>query len=201
MYCLACGSTLDLLKISESGNQATVNRECISCHKKWELTYRDDVLILVVMEGEEVPEDFGFDYTCPKCNFKSYVSTSLQPIWGWMCINCGERVPMASIKPRGGYELPPERAHYSRSTSAKSPRGERKPREPRESGYQRAPRTSKPLPEGAVSIRDVAERLNVEPKKLRSWLRKVSWRTSEEAGSGWVFSPGEVEEIVSKYGK
>jgi len=54
---------------------------------------------------------------------------------------------------------------------------------------------------GAVSLASVAERLKVEPKRLRSWLRKVSWRKAEEAKSAWVFSETEAEEVIKNFGR
>ena len=138
-----------------------------------------------------MPEEFGFDYTCPECGFSSHVSTVLAPTWGWKCLNCGRKVPHDSIRPTGGYELPPERERYMRAppTRTRSTRT-------REPGIQRTPRTSRPIPEGTIGIKEVAERLNMEPKKLRSFLRKSNWRGPDEAGSAWIFGPSEVEELI-----
>jgi len=143
-----------------------------------------------------MPEEFGFDYTCPGCGFSSHISTVLQPTWGWKCLNCGEKVPHDSIRPSGGYELPPERERYIRPSLTRTRSTRTKTREP---SLQRVPRSSRPIPEGAIGLKEVAERLNMEPKKLRTWLRKSNWRSSEEKGSQWIFAPSEVEELISAF--
>ena len=194
MFCLVCTGKLELLNVDESTDKPIVARRCTRCSIIWELTYYDRSIILIKQGGVEIKEKFGFDYTCPKCGFSSHVSTVLTPTWGWKCVNCGEKIPHDSIKLSGGYELPPERERYIRSSTSRT-----KSTRTREPSLQRTPRSSKPLPEGAVSLKEIAERLNMEPKKLRSWLRKVNWRSSEERGSQWTFTPSEVEELITTF--
>jgi len=136
--------------------------------------------------------DYGFDYTCPHCGFTSYVATVFQPKTGWKCISCGKIVPNENIIPRGNFQLQDYMAPvgiFSRRRSSRAP------------SYQRAPRTSRPIPEGAVSVATIAQELNMEPRKLRSWLRKVGWRASEEAKSAWIFSQSEAEEVKAHFGR
>lgn len=135
-------------------------------------------------------EDYGFDYKCPHCGFESTVYTALQTRTGWKCLECGKIVPNENIKPRGDFQLQDYRTPV---TSRARARGA--------SSYQRAPRVSRPIPEGAIPLATLAQDLHVEPKKLRSWLRKVKWRSSDEAGSGWYFAQSEVEEIKKDFGR
>ena len=148
-------------------------------------------MVSVTQKGVEIEPNYGFDYICPHCSFNSYVSTVFQPRTGWKCISCGRIVPNESIKPRGNFQLLDYRAPVSifrRDTG-------------RVSTYRRTPRVSRPVPAGAVTVGTIAQELNIEPKKLRSWLRKVGWRSSEEARSQWIFSPQEAEEVKSHFGK
>ena len=194
MDCPVCTGNLELLNIDESTDRPIVTRKCTGCGILWELTYYDRSVILIKQGGTEMPGEFGFDYTCPECGFSSHVSTVLQPTWGWKCLNCGKKVPHDSIRPTGGYELPPERERYIRSSPTRT-----KSTRTREPSTQRTPRASRPIPEGAIGLKEVAERLNIEPKKLRAWLRKSNWRSSDEAGSTWIFSPEEAKELISSF--
>lgn len=202
MNCPACSNSLGLLYVEEEGDVSTVYRECLGCGKRWALTYesgkKEPSKITEIEEGVEFTGNTGFGYTCAKCQYESFVCTVFQPTFGWNCINCGEPIPRANMRPFGGYELLPERERPIRPGKTRTPRGERRRREP---GYQREPRTSRPIPEGAISVKEVAEKIGIEPKKLRSWLRKVHWRKEEEARSAWYFSPSEVEEVMAKFGK
>jgi len=189
MNCPVCGLGLKLEHIDESSNFTLVIRTCPTCRAGWDLRYEDNILVSIRQRGVEMEEGYGFDYTCPYCNFTSYVATVFQPRTGWKCINCGRIVPNENLKPRGNFQLLDYRAPVGVSR-----RGSRKA-----STYQRAPRVSRPIPEGAISVATIAQELNVEPKKLRSWLRKVNWRSGEEAGSQWLFSPKEAEELKSNF--
>lgn len=196
MKCLLCTGDLILddpqSAIQEFDTYALVTRKCTHCHQVWILKHVGRQMISMTEEGA-TDQEFGFDYTCPHCKFQSYVATTFRPKTGWNCFGCGEKVPNECCIPRGGYELP--EIVYVRSTGKTSRRRQNA------STYQRTPRTSKPLPAGSIGISELSESLNVEGKKLRSWLRKVGWRKSEEAGSGWSFSAEEAEEVKKNFGR
>jgi len=199
MKCSLCGGDLILRglpdDIQEFDTYSLVTRECTHCHQVWVLTHIGRSIVSVSEEGVK-SQDFGFDYVCPYCHFQCYVATSFRPndmVHGWNCLSCGRSLPKESFIPRGGFE-PPETT-YVRST------GKTRRQRQGSSTYQRAPRTSRPIPAGAVGLKDLADRLKVEPKKLRSWLRKVGWRKADEAGSSWVFSETEAEEVVKNFGR
>jgi len=196
VFCLACSRKVDLLKVQEFPDYDLVTRRCPFCSKEWILKYQDKVIVMVTQVGEEVGEDYGFDYTCPHCHFSTYVATVYRPPAGWSCLNCGKYIPNECLKPRAKYELPPVRRFVSGAPSVGSMR-----RRQRVPGYQRTPRTSRPVPAGAVGVAAVAEKLGIPSKKLRSWLRKVGWRSSAEAGSSWVFSREEAEEVIKHFGR
>jgi len=158
----------------------------------WILKYQNGKIVQVSLEGEILEEGFGFDYTCPKCHFESYVSTVYRPPAGWNCLNCGSYIPNDCLKPRGNYQLPEVRRFTSSTRKARS--------RVKSSTYQGTPRAARPVPIGAISLSTLAEGLKVEPKKLRSWLRKVGWRKAEEAGSSWIFSPEEAKEVTKSFG-
>ena len=185
LNCPVCGLGLHLEEIKELETYALVRRSCFRCGVIWELHHQDDRVVSI---RQEIPmeKDYGFDYTCPHCSYSSSVFAVLYPVTGWKCINCGKIVPNEKIIPRGNFQLKDITRLIRGST------GRSRVRAP---GYQRTPRTSRPIPEGAVPLAVVAQELNMEPKKLRSWLRKVGWRSSGEASSGWYFSPKEVEEL------
>jgi len=199
MKCPACSGDL-ILKglqddIQEFDTYDLVTRECTHCHQVWILKHVGRSVISMSEEKAE-NQDFGFDYICPNCGFKCYVATTFRPkdmVHGWNCLSCGESLPKESFIPRGGFE-PPETAYVR-------PTGKARRQRQGASTYQRAPRTSRPVPVGAVGLKDLAVRLKVEPKKLRSWLRKVDWRKGEEAGSSWIFSPEEAEELAKNFGR
>jgi len=193
MFCMVCGRSLELKGIKEFNTYSLVTRGCSSCGIVWVLKHVGRQVVSISEEGVKDP-GFGFDYICPHCKFQSYVATVYRPKRGWNCLNCGKYVPNESLIPRGGYQVP-DHVRVMGSTS--------KRRRQRQGGstYQRAPRTSKPIPAGAISLSTLAERVKVEPKKLRSWLRKVSWRKVDEAGSSWVFSPDEAEEVAKNFGR
>lgn len=196
MFCPACGRNLEVKEIQEFPDYDLVTRYCRFDSKEWTLEYRNGAIVRITLgDEEEMTEEFGFDYTCPHCGHESYVSTVFGPAGGWNCINCGNYIPNENLRPRQHYVLPKVRLYTS------SPRNVRRRQRQRASTYQRAPRVSRPIPVGAVGIKEVAERLKVEPKKLRSWLRKVGWRSGEEAGSSWMFSPEEVEEVAKNFGR
>ena len=201
MKCLLCGGDLILRGLSddirELDTYALVTRECIHCHQVWVLKYVGRSIVSVSEEKVE-NQDFGFDYNCPHCKFQCYVATTFRPKTGWNCLGCGGSIPNESLIPRGNYQLP-EITAYRSSTSPGSKRTRRQGQGA--STYQRAPRTSRPIPAGAVSLSTLAERLKVEPRKLRSWLRKVNWRKVDEAGSSWVFSEAEAEEVAKNFGR
>ena len=189
MNCPVCGIDLKMVGIQEYDGFALVRRSCHRCGVIWILRHQENSIVSVTQEGMEMG-DYGFDYKCPHCGFESTVYTVLQTSTGWKCLSCGKIVPQEYLKPRGDFVVAPRivvagarRSSRSRSTP----------------GYQRAPRTSKPIPDGAVTLAAIAQELNVEPKKLRSWLRKVGWRSSEEVGSSWVFSPKEVEDLKVQF--
>ena len=191
MNCPVCGLGLEMVEIREYGDFALVRRSCHLCGVIWILKHQENSIVSITQEGVEMgDEDYGFDYKCPHCGYESYVATVLQTYTGWKCINCGKIVPNEHLKPRGDFVIAPRTVV---SGTRRSSRGT--------STYQRTPRVSRPVPEGAVSLSTLAERLKVEPKKLRSFLRKSNWRGSEEAGSAWVFSPGEAEEVAKNFGR
>ena len=190
MNCPACGLRLEMGEVQELPDFVLVRRFCTFCRVTWVLKHQDDLLVSITQEGI-IMENYGFDYKCPHCQHEGHVATVLQPKNTWRCIRCGKIVPNINLTPRGEFMLP-----VVQSTTRGSSRSSRRSREP---GYQRTPRTSKPVPTGAVGVAAIAQDLNVEPKKLRSWLRKVKWRTGEEAGSQWLFSPAEAEEVKSHF--
>ena len=199
MHCPACTGDLILRglqdDIQEFDSYSLVTRECSHCRRVWKLTHVGRSIVSMSEEGAK-NQDFGFDYVCPYCHFQCYVCTTFRPEdtkHGWNCLACGERLPSESLIPRGGFILP--EINYIRST------GKTRRQRQGSSTYQRAPRTSKPIPAGAVGLKELADRLKVEPKKLRSWLRKVGWRKADEAGSSWVFSPEEAEEVSKNFGR
>ena len=193
MNCPVCGLAPTLKGVEEHEGYSIVTRYCPFCNQDWEFTHRGNSITIVTQKGmEEDVAEYGFDYECSHCRTKSYVATVLRTKSGWKCIKCGGVIPQESIKPRQNFILEPyttSRGTSTRSSKQGSP------------SLTRAPRASRPLPEGAVSLSQVASDLEVEPKKLRSWLRKSNWRSSEEAGSSWVFSPQEVEELRKTFRK
>ena len=197
-FCPVCWGELILKDrekdIQEFSTHTLVTRECSSCRRIWILEHVGRQ-ITSMSEKDTKDPGFGFDYICPHCKFQSYVATTYRPTRGWNCLNCGQPMPNESLIPRGGYQLPEiTRVRVIGSTSKRR-------RREGSSTYQRAPRVSKPIPVGAVSLSTLAERLKLEPKKLRSWLRKVGWRKVDEAGSSWVFSPDEADEVVKNFGR
>jgi len=189
--CPRCGLNLEVKEIQELDGFTLVHRYCPHCRITWILKHQNNLIVSITQEELMGKGDYGFDYKCPHCRFESTVYTALQVYTGWKCLQCGKIVPNEYLKPRGEFRLIPPRVIGSRSRG-----GTRKV-----STYQRAPRVSRPIPAGAVGIKEVADQLKIEPKKLRSWLRKVKWRKQEEAGSGWYFSPDEVKEVVKNFGK
>jgi len=195
MFCPVCGISLLLGEIEQHKEFALVHRSCDRCGVAWGLRHEGSSIISITQEEPPMeginPSEFGFDYTCPHCKFESYVSTVYKTKTGWKCLQCGRIVPNESIRPRGKFELMDYRA----------PAGTGRTRRPRGSAptYQRTPRVSRPIPSGAVPLSTLADNLKVEPKKLRSWLRKVGWRKAEEAGSSWFFSETEAEEIAKNF--
>lgn len=192
MNCPICGLGLKMEEIQEHDDFALVRRSCNHCRVIWSLKHQNNLIVSITQEGMQMEaEDYGFDYKCPHCGHESYVATVLQTYTGWKCINCGKIVPEEQLKPRGDFVVAPRTVVLGTGRSSRRA----------SSIYQRAPRTSRPIPAGAVSLVTVAERLKVEPKKLRSWLRKVNWRAAEEAKSAWVFSEAEAEEVIKNFGK
>ena len=188
MNCPACGLKLELKKIQELDEFALVQRECSHCEINWELKYIGTLVVSITQGGIEVG-DYGFDYKCPNCNFSSTVYTVFHSSTGWKCLKCGKIISNKYIKPRGNFPLEPVRVTIPGTRKGTLS----------QLGYQRTPRASRPVPTGAVGVAQIAQELNVEPKKLRSWLRKVNWRSSEEHGSQWLFSPEEVKEVISSF--
>jgi len=178
-------------EIQEYSNFTLVRRYCPSCRVDWILKHQNNLIVSITQEVLMGKEDFGFDYKCPHCGFESYVATSLETHTGWKCLRCGKIVLNEYIRPRGDFKLAPTRVLIP---------GTRK-RTLSQLSYQRTPRVSRPIPEGAISLATVAQELNIEPKRLRSWLRKVGWRSSEEARSQWIFSPHEAEEVKAHFRK
>lgn len=197
MNCPVCGSRLSLGEIQQNEEFSLVHRPCGHCQVTWLLRHEGSSIVSIIQEEPPMkeinPSEFGFDYTCPYCGFESYVSTVYNTRTGWKCLNCGRIVPNENIKPRGNFQLMDYRAPMGSGRTRRS--------RDRASTYQRTPRVSRPIPAGAVGIKEVAERIGIEPKKLRSWLRKVGWRKAEEAGSSWFFSPNEAEEVAKNFGK
>jgi len=192
--CPRCGLNLEVKEIQEFDGFALVHRYCLHCRITWILKHQGGFIVSVTQEGvttPEVGETPGFDYKCPHCGFESTVYTALQVYTGWKCLQCGKIVPNEYLKPRGDFRLTPPRVIVSRSRG-----GTR-----RVSTYQRAPRVSRPIPAGAIPLAQLAQEMKVEPKRLRSWLRKVGWRKPEEAGSGWYFSPDEAKEVAKNFGR
>ena len=191
MNCPRCGLNLEMREIQEFDNFALVQRSCLHCGVTWILKHQGNLIVSITQEELMGKEDYGFDYKCPHCGFESYVATSLQTHTGWKCLRCGKIVLNEYIRPRGDFKLAPTRVLIP---------GTRK-RTLSQLSYQRTPRVSRPIPEGAISLATVAQELNIEPKRLRSWLRKVGWRSSEEARSQWIFSPHEAEEVKAHFRK
>jgi len=200
MNCPACGVALSLGEIQEFEEYSLVDRVCGYCRIIWVLRHEGGLVVSItqqtpIMVGVD-PSKFGFDYVCPSCKYSSYVSSNYGTQTGWRCLNCGRIVPNENITPRGEFQL----RSYTASLGSRRSRGRGRQRQGA-STYQRTPRVSRPIPAGAVGLKDLAIRLKVDPKKLRSWLRKVSWRKGEEAGSSWVFSPEEAEEVSKNFGR
>jgi len=177
-----------VVEIQEHKDFALVRRSCHYCGKVWILKHQENSIASITQEGIQVV-DYGFDYKCPHCGFESTVYTVLQSRTGWKCLKCGKIVPNEHIKPRGDFQLEPTRVITPRSARRRTP------------SYQRSPRVSRPISEGAISLASIAQELNIEPKKLRSFLRKSNWRKPEEAGSAWLFSPEEAEELKAHFRK
>jgi len=189
MNCPVCGLDLELKEVKELDDHAEVTRFCQHCGITWMLYHQGDQIVSIRQMGVEMEQDYGFDYTCPHCNFSSFVCAVFYPTTGWKCLQCGKIVPNESIIPKGNFRLREALAPVSGSRRKSS----------RAPGYQRTPRTSRPIPEGAVSVATLAQELNIESKKLRSWLRKSNWRPPEEAKSAWLFSPEEAEELKRNF--
>jgi len=189
--CPICGLGLKLKGIEEHKDYALVQRYCQTCRVTWILKHLGNLIVSVTQEVLMGKGDYGFDYKCPHCGFESTVYTVFKPpLTGWKCLQCGKIVPNEFLKPRGDFQITP----------ISVPTGRLRPSR-KVSTYQRAPRVSEPTPEGAIALAIIAQKLSIAPKRLRSWLRKVGWRASEEAGSGWYFSPSEVEELKKRFGK
>lgn len=168
-----------------SDQPAEVMKECYSCKGKHHFYFIGSTLQHAIYLPGAVGGP-GFDFQC-LCGYSARVYTNhLYP--AWKCLACKARIPRDNISTFGGYELPEESTFFPPS------------RRQRSSTSQRTPRTSRPVPEGAISLAGLAERIKVEPKRLRAWLRKVGWRSGGEAGSAWYFSPEEANEIGSTFG-
>ena len=196
MNCPACGGDLILKDrerdIQQFNSYALVTRECSRCRRKWILKHVGSQVVSMEDKDSKDP-GFGFSYVCPHCKFESYIATPYRPKRGWNCLSCGKPIPNESLIPKGGYQLPEVTETVGGGSTRRRRQGA--------STYQRSPRVSRPIPAGAVGLKDLADKLKVEPKKLRSWLRKVSWRKVDEAGSSWVFSPAEAEEVAKNFGR
>ena len=190
MNCPVCGLSLQLKGIEEFENYTLVTRSCHLCRVDWVLRHEGNSIVSITQKGVEMEQDYGFDYTCPHCGRSSFVCAVFYPRTGWKCLNCGKIIPNENITPKGNFRLQDQRAPVGTS-------GRRASRST--STYQRAPRASRPIPEGAVALAAIAQELKVEPKKLRSFLRKSNWRKPEEAKSAWLFSPEEAEELKKTF--
>ena len=196
MNCPVCGLTLELKGVEDCGDYSMVKRHCQFCRAGWTLKHQDNSVLYIVQAGkEDLVGKFGFDYKCPYCRLESSVYTVFQPKTGWKCLNCGRIIPNESITPRGDFVPIPAGVQVSGGSSRSARRRQRS------GDVQRTPRTSRPTPAGAVSVSAVAAELGIEPKKLRSWLRKVNWRSEEESRSQWLFSPEEVKDVISNFRK
>jgi len=193
MNCPTCGGNLELEQVREveAEDQALVDRKCTSCHLGWTVLYQASQIMSITQREVEVGE-YGFDYTCPGCGFTSHVYTVYRTHL-IACFKCGVHIPRGNITQTGGYELLPERI-FSRGGGSRGGRHKGSIG----STYTRTPRAHRPAPDGSTSLADLAESLGIESKKLRSWLRKVGWRSQEEAKTSWIFSADEVQEVTSR---
>lgn len=187
MFCPKDAMSLQLLDIQELEGYTIVRRYCPKCATTWILKHVGKEVVEIVQEGIS-ERNFGFEYDCPFCGYKGRVYSTLKVATGWKCLKSGHIIPLDHIKPIGDFNL------QESMTEGKITRGGR-----RKSTYQRTPRQARPIPAGSISLKQIADELNVEGKKLRSWLRKVGWRSAEEAGSGWYFSPEEAEEVKKSF--
>lgn len=192
MYCPVCGLTPELVDIEEHEGYHKVRRHCKFDRVTWSVKVVDKV-ITEVHQGDNFSDLPGYLYHCTRCGHKAQVNHIFQVHTGFKCVSCGGVLPKEFILASEGFNLD----QFYLPVVGKRTRGKRESTP----GYTREPRERKPLPDGSVGIREVSENLGIEPKKLRSWLRKSNWRKSDESGMGWQFSPDEVKEIQSNFQK
>ena len=205
MHCPVCGGNQSLKEVREYGPEDEVDRECISCHKVWVFSYHEGKLISLSEKdppNKVVYRDSGFITTCPEstCGAEISTYTMFRPAW-WKCQRCEKRLIRSDVSPIGDYQVP-ESPSLSPSGPSAAYRKVRKGRigggQPKE---KREPRAHRPAPEGAYTATSLAIALNMEPRKLRAWLRRSNWRGGDEQGSQWLLSPEEAQEIAGRLGK
>jgi len=195
LNCSLCGSELKLVSIQEFEDSAEVCRECKGCNTRWHLLYKG-TSINVLQAGYSLNTS-GFSQLCPGCGFLNTVHTG-QVHSRWKCLKCGKLLLPQGMSTFGGLEVPKDLPSWIPTKDQRKAERRRARKGLPTLGVstlQRAPRASRPAPEGAIPLATLARDLNIEPKKLRSWLRKSNWRPPEEAKSAWLFSPEEAEEI------
>jgi len=192
MHCPVCGGNPVLDAVKEVNKTLSeVTRQCCSCHLWWVFSYVGSVLLTISEKGME-NEEHGFKVCCP-CGAMTSYHIKFRPAW-WKCQKCGKSVPRDKVVPIGDYSVPDPSSTLKISSGAYQKK--------KFSTSKSHPSTlgpSKPLPEGAVDLASLAANLEVEPKRLRSWLRKVDWRPGSEHGSRYVFSQEEAKEIRLKF--
>ena len=50
-----------------------------------------------------------------------------------------------------------------------------------------------------LTVTELASQMGIDPKRIRSWMRKQNWRHPVEKGSPWVLAAEQVAEIRSKF--
>jgi len=60
------------------------------------------------------------------------------------------------------------------------------------------PKETKPAAPEMVSLKDIAKRLEMEPREARAILRKLGTREEGEKRSRWQFPPDQVNAVISK---
>lgn len=49
------------------------------------------------------------------------------------------------------------------------------------------------------TVTQLAARMGIDPKRIRSWMRKQDWRHPVEKGSSWILTASQVAEITTKF--
>jgi len=145
---------------------------------------------------------YGYRYHCQKCQ---YVTVFISPydIEEWICASCKNLLTEESIT---SIFLDPIIPKVTYTGPIYISERERKRGRHRGDKSTSKVHTSYPVvtngethPGGNIPLEIVCQRLQMEGKRLRAWLRRSGWRSADTAGSRWTFTPEQVEELVIRF--